>query len=171
MRRAGRPSVSPTQKLKTDPNSLLSLDPSSPEDALPVPWPPRGGLDPAQDPFARPVPVPDEELPVPLLALDLEEEVVKSRAPSRWGFTTDRAVALSVLLHALLAFLMIVAPSRREAPNPDELPPDLLGLNKLWAVPPSEPPIPVQFYPAPGPRAEPGPRPRPSDLDRKAGRR
>jgi TonB family protein len=80
-------------------------------------------------------------------------------------------VALSVVLHALIAFLVIVTPpSQKVAPDPDELPPDLLGLNKLWAVPPSEPPIPIQFYPAPGPKApQPGPNPRPSDLDRKAG--
>lgn len=157
------------QDLKTDPQSLLRLDPSRPEDALPIPWPPRGGLDPEQDPFARPARDGDEELPVPLLALDLEEKAAREDAPSRWGLTTDRAVVLSVLLHLLFALLVIVTPTR-EAPNPDELPPDLLGLNKLWAVPPSQPPIPIQFYPAPGPRApEPGPNARPSDLDRKAG--
>ena len=95
----------------------------------------------------------------------------RERPPSRWGFTRDRAVALSVVLHALFALFVIVAPVEREAPkNPDELPPDLLGLNKLWAIPPREPPIPIQFYPAPGPKApQPGPSPRPSDLDRRAG--
>ncbi len=162
------------QKLKTDPQSLLGLDPSRPEDSLPIPWPPPGGLAREQDPFARPDPVPaTDELAVPLLALDLEEAVAaEERSPSRWGFTKDRAVALSVLLHALFVFLVVATPPLRErtAPNPDELPPDLLGLNKLWAVPPSEPPIPIQFYPAPGPKAPaPGPNPRPSDLDRKAG--
>ncbi|MBK9968465.1 MAG: TonB C-terminal domain-containing protein [Holophagales bacterium] len=109
---------------------------------------------------------------MPLLALDLEEEEIeKERPPSRWGFTTDRAVLLSVLLHALLVLLFIVAPVRdAAAPDPDELPPDLLGLNKLWAVSPSQPPIPIQFYPAPGPKAsQAGPNARPSDLDRKAG--
>lgn len=157
--------------MKTDPHSLLSLDPSRPEDSLPIPWPPRGGLDPSQDPFARGVPVAVEEVPVPLLALDLEEEVEKEREPSRWGFTTDRAVALSVLLHALFVLLLIVSPGRdASAPDPDELPPDLLGLNKLWAAPPAQPPIPIQFYPAPGPKAsQAGPNARPSDLDRKAG--
>ncbi|MRR13459.1 hypothetical protein EG835_13625, partial [bacterium] len=107
--------------MKTDPQSLLSLDPSRPEDGFPIPWPPPGGLDPAQDPFARKMPVAVEELPVPLLALDLEEkEIEKERPPSRWGFTTDRAVVLSVLLHALLAFLFIVAPVRdAAAPDPD----------------------------------------------------
>jgi TonB family protein len=127
---------------------------------------------PAQDPFARPAPAAEIELPVPLLTLELEEKAQKEeRAPSRWGLTKDRAVALSVLLHALFVLLVIVAPPPRgAAPNPDELPPDLLGLNKLWAVPPSEPPIPIQFYPAPGPKAsQPGPNPRLSDLDRKAG--
>ena len=109
---------------------------------------------------------------MPLLALDLEEkEIEKDRPPSRWGLTTDRAVLLSVVLHALLAVLVMVAPGRdRSAPDPDELPPDLLGLNKLWAAPPSQPPIPIQFYPAPGPKAsQAGPNARPSDLDRKAG--
>lgn len=164
--------MSPLSKLKIDTQSLLSLDPSSPEDALPIPWPPPGGLDPAQDPFARAVPVAVEEVPVPLLALELEEEEVeKERGPSRWGFTTDRAVLLSVVLHALLVLLFLVGPGREApAPSPDELPPDLLGLNKLWAIPPSQPPIPIQFYPAPGPKASSsGPNPRPSDLDRKAG--
>lgn len=157
------------QELKTDTQSLLGLDPSRPEDALPIPWPPPGGLDPEQDPFARPAPAPDVELPVPLLALDLEEKAERDETPSRWGLTTDRAVALSVVLHLLFAMLIVVTPGR-EAPDPDELPPDLLGLNKLWAAPPSQPPIPIQFYPAPGPRApEPGPNARPSDLDRKAG--
>jgi protein TonB len=159
-------------KLKTAPQSLLSLDPSRPEDGFPIPWPPPGGLDPSQDPFARTGPVAVEEVPVPLLALDLEEEEIeREQPPSRWGFTTDRAVVLSVLLHALLALLFIVAPVRNAAaPDPDELPPDLLGLNKLWAVSPSQPPIPIQFYPAPGPKADQArPNARPSDLDRKAG--
>ena len=161
------------ERLKISPPGLLGLDPSRPEDALPVPWPPRGGLDPSQDPFARPAPSPaPEEVPVPLLALDLEEAAAAgTRGRSRWSFTTDRAVLLSVLLHALFALLVIVAPApERRALDTDELPPDLLGLNKLWAVPPQNPPIPVHFYPAPGPRTpEPGPRPRPSDVDRKAG--
>ena len=159
------------QKLKRDQQSLLDLDPSRPEDSLPIPWPPPGGLDPAQDPFARTAPVATEELPIPLLALDLEEEVERETLATRWGFARESAVALSVLLHALFAFLVIVAPlGRNAAPNPDELPPDLLGLNKLWAIPPPQPPIPIQFYPAPGPKApRPGPNPRPSDLDRKAG--
>jgi protein TonB len=160
--------------LKTDPQSLLGLDPSRPEDSLPIPWPPPVGLAREQDPFARPDPVPaTDELAVPLLALDLEEAVAaEERSPSRWGFTKDRAVALSVLLHALFVFLVVATPPLRErtAPNPDELPPDLLGLNKLWAVSPSQPPIPIQFYPAPGPKADQArPSARPSDLDRKAG--
>jgi len=158
--------------LKPAAPGLLGLDPSRPEDALPIPWPPRGGLDPSQDPFARPAQVPaEEEVPVPLLALELEEAAAGGERPSRWSFTKDRAVVLSVLLHALFALLVIVAPvSQRVAQDPDELPPDLLGLNKLWAIPPQNPPIPVHFYPAPGPKAaEPGPRPRLSDLDRKAG--
>lgn len=160
------------QNLKRDQQSLLDLDPSRPEDGLPIPWPPPGGLDPVQDPFARPaVAAVVDEIPVPLLALDLEEKLEKEVAPSRWGFTMESGVALSVLLHALFVFLVIVGPAgRNAAPDPDELPPDLLGLNKLWAGPPSQPPIPIQFYPAPGPKApQPGPNPRPSDLDRKAG--
>lgn len=220
-------------RLKYTPPNLLDLDPSRPEDGLPIPWPPPGadlrlggagretggllgldparsgsaapapwppprGLDPEQDPFARrpkepgeaasaaerssgriagrsaPAPAvegPVEEVPVPLLALDLEEAAREAEAPpSRWGFTQDRAVALSIVLHLLLALLVVVAPQPPKAENPDELPPDLLGLNKLWAIPPQNPPIPVQFYPAPGPKASaPGPNPRLSDLDRRAG--
>ncbi len=107
---------------------------------------------------------------MPLLALDLEEAAVAEAVPSRWSFTRDRAVFLSVLLHALFGLLVVLAPAPEKPSNPDELPPDLLGLNKLWAVPPQNPPIPVHFYPAPGPKApEPGPNPRLSDLDRRAG--
>lgn len=160
--------------MKSETQGLLGLDPSDSEDALPVPWPPRAGLSTEQDPFsreARAAAAVDEEVPVPLLALELEEDADETRKPSRWGFTKDRAVALSVVLHSLLALLLIRAASRAgPPPNPDELPPDLLGLNKLWAVPPQEPPIPIQFFPAPGPKApQPGRNPRPSDLDRKAG--
>ena len=176
---------------------LLGLDPGLAAQGAPAPWPPPRGLDPEQDPFSRsakadepaglpperglgrllgrraslpPERRPAEELPVPLFALDLEEAALEAAAPpSRWGFTQDRAVALSIVLHVLLALLVVVAPPARKAENPDELPPDLLGLNKLWAIPPSNPPIPVQFYPAPGPKApEPGARPRPSDVDRQA---
>ncbi|MFN7988097.1 MAG: TonB family protein [Thermoanaerobaculia bacterium] len=237
--------------MKSDNTGLLGLDPSRPEDATPIPWPPPGGLDSSQDPFARlapgdpsspssaspadgeapdPVAAPSllglpatwstsraprktptpktsktpktraipkaetapltlpvlqplaarpvesdprlEDLPVPLFALDLEEKAAEAEVPpSRWGFTKDRAVALSVVLHFLFAISIIVAPPPQKTPeNPDELPPDLLGLNKLWAVPPREPPIPIQFFPAPGPKAsQPGPNPRLSDIDRKAG--
>lgn len=161
--------MSPERELKTASPGLLGLDPSRPGDQTPIPWPPPGGLAPAHDPFARPAPL-EEEVPVPLLALDLEEAVVADAAPSRWSFTRDRAVLLSVLLHVLFGLLVVVAPAQDTPSDPDELPPDLLGLNKLWAVPPPNPPIPVHFYPAPGPRApEPGPNPRLSDLDRKAG--
>ena len=234
--------------MKSDSTGLLGLDPSRPEDATPIPWPPPGGLDPSQDPLSRtasrgpdaprpaspadegppePVaapsllglpatwstsrvpgrtpspPVPGspaiskaparaltlpvlqpldagrvekgldlEEVPGPLFALDLEEKAAEEEAPpSRWGFTKDRAVALSVVLHLLFAISIAVAPPPQKAvENPDELPPDLLGLNKLWAVPQREPPIPIQFFPAPGPKASaPGPNPRLSDIDRKAG--
>ena len=180
-----------------EPGGLLGLDPSAAATGAPAPWPPPRGLDPEQDPFARPAAArveavsppggllgrlarrrdtgpaeegPAEALPVPLLALDLEEAAREADTPpSRWGFTQDRAVALSVVLHLLLGLLVVVAPPPRKVENPDELPPDLLGLNKLWAVPPSNPPIPVQFYPAPGPKAPAsGPNPRLSDVDRQA---
>jgi len=52
--------------------------------------------------------------------------------------------------------------------NPDEMP-DPLGLIKLMKPPPVEPPIPVQFFPAPGPKASaPGKNPLPSDMNRVA---
>lgn len=178
---------------EAEPGGLLGLDASSASGRA-APWPPPRGLEPEQDPFARPSgrphatsagPIevvarpaaPDsdagalrEEPPVPLFALDLEEAALEAEVPpSRWGFTRDRAVALSVLLHLLFALLFVVAPPAAKVENPGELPPDLLGLNKLWAVPPSNPPIPVQFYPAPGPKAPaPGPNPRLSDIDRQA---
>ncbi len=46
---------------------------------------------------------------------------------------------------------------------------DPLGLMRLMTVPESPPPIPIQFFPAPGTRVpEPGPRPLPSDANRVA---
>jgi TonB family protein len=155
--------------------SLLALPstwstPATPPSRRPPPAPATATAPPRAERAEQGVPL--EELPVPLFALDLEEEAAEAEAPpSRWGFTKDRAVALSVILHLLLVFSVAVAPPpQKRAENPDELPPDLLGLNKLWAVPPREPPIPIQFYPAPGPKAsQPGPNPRLSDIDRKAG--
>jgi len=62
-------------------------------------------------------------------------------------------------------------PTRFTAGKPkslDELP-DPLGIIKLMKPPPYEPPIPIQFFPAPGPKASaPGKNPLPSDMNRVA---
>ncbi len=151
-------------------DSLLGLDPSRDDDAVPAPWPPPGGLQREHDPFARPEPV---EVEVHLdrivgAAPPPKDDVAEDRP--LWGIDRERAVALSVILHLLIALAVILAPPPKKLPEvpPDQLP-DPLGIVKLMTVPPPEPPIPVDLFPSPGPRAPaPGPRPRPSDLDRQA---
>jgi TonB family protein len=73
---------------------------------------------------------------------------------------------LSVILHLLLviALLTIKFPERSTEKQADPL-----GLIALMQGTPPDPSIPVQFFPAPGPRAaKPGPRPLPSDMNRQA---
>lgn len=127
------------------------------------PWPPPEGLPPEEDPFASPSP--DE--------LDLAAVVGASAGDDREGrrvpftFDAEWAAALSVIAHLLLFLLVVALPPTRRPP-PGEMP-DPLGLVKLFEPPPREPPIPVQFFPAPGPAApQPGRNPLPSDADRVA---
>jgi TonB family protein len=64
----------------------------------------------------------------------------------------------------VIALLTIKFPERRLEDQPDPL-----GLLALMKGTPPDPSIPVQFFPAPGPRAaQPGPRPLPSDMNRQA---
>lgn len=129
------------------------------------PWPPPGGLPPDEDPFASP-PDSGPDLAA-VLGASPEEDGSGRRAP----FTLDAewAAALSVIAHLLLFLLILVMPPIRRPVRPDGKVPDPLGLVKLFETPPPEPPIPVQFFPAPGPSApRPGRNPLPSDADRVA---
>lgn len=124
-----------------------------------APWPPPGGLAPEEDPFAK---APDE-MPGPALLLpdDLER-------PERFRLTKERAVTLSIILHLLIALLLVTVrfPDRKELPLDKQ--PDPLGIIKMLQ-PSTPPPVPIQFFPAPGAKAPaPGKRPLPSDLDRVA---
>ena len=121
------------------------------------PWPPPGGLPPREDPFSRAALLDEPEfLPV-----------AKVEAAARdWRLNTERAFALSVILHLLLvvALLTIKLPER----DPDSKA-DPLGLQTLLQGTPPDPAIPIQLFPAPGPKtARPGPRPLPSDMNRQA---
>lgn len=91
--------------------------------------------------------------------------------PERWKLTTERAVYISIILHLILALAIVIVPVKFKWDRPknlDELP-DPLGLIKLMKPNPVEPPIPIQFFPAPGPKAKaPGKNPLPSDMNRVA---
>ncbi|HTS03402.1 MAG TPA: TonB family protein [Thermoanaerobaculia bacterium] len=83
-----------------------------------------------------------------------------------WRINTERAIALSVILHLLLllALLTIKLPERSTENQADPL-----GIIALMKGTPPDPAIPIQFFPAPGPRAaQPGPKPLPSDMNRQA---
>ncbi len=102
--------------------------------------------------------------------LDLKE-VLEGKPESKWQvrITRERAVSASIIFHLLLLLFTVVAPLRRSAP-PGELNDanDPLGLLRLWKPDPAPPPIPLQFFPAPGPKAPVAGANRPSDLDRQA---
>ena len=91
---------------------------------------------------------------------------VRAEATARdWRLNTERAIALSIILHLLLVIVLLTVkfPERRA----DEPQPDPLGLLSLMQGTPPDPSIPVQLFP--GPKApKPGPRPMPSDMDRQA---
>ncbi|HQQ79333.1 MAG TPA: hypothetical protein PLB01_18435, partial [Thermoanaerobaculia bacterium] len=82
-----------------------------------------------------------------------------------WRLNTERALALSIILHLLLVIVLLTVkfPERRT----DEPQPDPLGLLSLMQATPPDPAIPVQLFPGPK-AAQPGPRPAPSDLNRQA---
>lgn len=83
-----------------------------------------------------------------------------------WRLNTERAFAVSIILHLLLvlALVTIKFPERRAEEQTDPL-----GLLTLLKGEPPGPTIPIQMYPAPGPKAaQPGPRPLPSDANRQA---
>src|SRR5258706_2391436 len=136
-------------------------EPEEEEQEALAPWPPPGGLAPDQDPF-----VVEQTEPA---AFHLLPD--GGPQPEKWRLTRERAVYLSVILHLVLVILIITVPARFTTGKPkslDELP-DPLGIIKLMKPPPYEPPIRIQFFPAPGPAAKaPGKNPLPSDLNRVA---
>ena len=88
----------------------------------------------------------------------------------RIRITRERAIAGSVIAHLLVIILILVTPDYHPG-IPKELNDqnDPLGLLRLWRPDPTPPPIPLQFFPAPGPKAaSPGKNPLLSDKDRKA---
>lgn len=122
-----------------------------------APWPPPEGLAPEEDPFSA------------IALAETPEFMPGARAESTardWRLNTERALALSIILHLLLviALLTIKFPERRAENQSDPL-----GILALMQATPADPSIPVQFFPAPGPKAQhPGPRPLPSDVNRQA---
>ena len=84
-----------------------------------------------------------------------------------WRLNTERAFALSIILHLLLVIaLLTVKFPERKAGEPQ---PDPLGLLSLMQGTPPDPAIPIQFFPAPRPEGRPArPRPLPSDMNRQA---
>lgn len=104
-------------------------------------------------------------------ALELAQVLVSGPEPaSRFRISRERAAAASLIVHLLALLLLVQTPAWKPG-VPKELNDanDPLGLMRLWAPDPQPPPIPIQFFPAPGPKAAaPGKNPLPSDLDRKA---
>jgi len=125
----------------------------------------------------RPWPEPDGARPfVPLAgtiaeALELrgiaEED---SGAAPRFRVTRERAAAASLIVHLLVLLFLVITPNYRPGVPKDLTDEnDPLGIMRLWKPDPSPPPIPLQFFPAPGPKAAaPGKNPLLSDLDRQA---
>lgn len=126
----------------------------------PRPWPqPEGG---------RPVVLPGETIVGPL---ELEEVLVPApESRSRFRISRERAAAASVIVHLLILLFLVVTPAYKPGvPKNLNDENDPLGLMRLWQPDPTPPRIPVQFFPAPGPRAAaPGKNPLLSDLDRQA---
>jgi TonB family protein len=117
-------------------------------------WPPPQGLPAGEDPF-------DPKLSLP--APDFLPPGVAARQES-WRLTTERAFALSIILHLVLVIVLLTVKFPVRSIEDDA---DPLGLKSLMSATPPDPTIPVQLFP--GARAkQPGPKPVPSDMDRQA---
>ena len=132
------------------------------------PWPPPGGLAADEDLFAEHEAEAFEEAFTPRFlrpggAKDIIGSITSTIDPGR-------AAAVSVVLHLILVLVMLLAPpSMPRAELPLDQQPDPMGLIAMMKRAEPEAPIPVGFYPAPGPKAKaPGKNPLPSDLDRQA---
>jgi TonB family protein len=120
-------------------------------------WPPRDGLPPGEDPFDEKAMLPAPEFLPPGASL---------RQDSR-RINTERAFAISVILHLLLVVALVTVKLPARTAEQDAM--DPLGLKSLMSTAPPDPAIPVQFFPAPGARAKEEPKTGlPSDMDRQA---
>jgi TonB family protein len=120
-------------------------------------WPPPEGLPPGEDPFDEKALLPAPEFLLPGAVVQRDSRRIN----------VERAFAVSVILHLLLviALLTVKLPARTAAQ--DSM--DPLGLQSLMSVPPPDPAIPIQFFPAPGARTKEAPKTGlPSDMDRQA---
>jgi TonB family protein len=92
--------------------------------------------------------------------------------PPKLTIRRERGLYGSIIVHLLVVLALILQPRSRPSNPNEELNDanDPLGIQRLLRPDPTPPPIPAQFFPAPGPKApQAGPRPLPSDLNRKAG--
>jgi TonB family protein len=120
-------------------------------------WPPRGGLPAGEDPFDEKAMLPAPEFLPPGAVVQHDSRRIN----------TERAFAVSVILHLLLviALMTVKLPARSAAQ--DEM--DPLGLLSLMKPTAPDPAIPIQFFPSPGARAKEAPKTGLlSDMDRKA---
>jgi TonB family protein len=118
-------------------------------------WPPKGGLPAGEDPFDT---------------RDLGPEPVflpGAKPRDSWRINTEHAFAISVILHLLLVIALLTVKLPARTAEQDSA--DPLGLLSLMKATPQDPPIPLNFFPAPGARAKEAPKAGlPSDMDRKA---
>ena len=120
-------------------------------------WPPRKGLPPGEDPFDEKALLPAPEFLPPGAIVQGDTRRIN----------TERAFAVSVILHLLLVILLLTVklPARTAAQEGM----DPLGLQSLMRSTPPDPAIPIQFFPAPGARAKEVPKAGlPSDMNRQA---
>ncbi len=108
-----------------------------------------------------------------VLANDLQEFVgAGDYKPPKLTIRRERGIYASIIVHLLVVLALILQPKPKPSNPNEELNDanDPLGIQRWLRPDPTPPPIPAQFFPAPGPKApQAGPRPLPSDLDRKAG--
>ncbi|MBL8113792.1 MAG: hypothetical protein JNK60_13000, partial [Acidobacteria bacterium] len=104
-------------------------------------------MPPGEDPFQESL------VPQPWLLAGVDPEGV---APDegRFRFTIERGIYLSIIAHLLIFIWLMVAPPPKPRVLSTAAEDDPLGLIRLMTVPEAPPPIPVQFFPAPGPKVE-----------------
>lgn len=117
-------------------------------------------MPPGEDPFQESL------VPQPWLLAGVDPEG-GAADEGRFRFTIERGIYLSIIAHLLIFIWLMVAPPPKPRVLSTAAEDDPLGLIRLMTVPEAPPPIPVQFFPAPGPKVEkPGKDPLPSDMNR-----